>query len=203
MTDQASTTVPPAPATRSSPPGAAVVPQPRPQNGRVAGGFASKHGTGDPMTEPNFRNRIFYHGDNLHLLRSMNSCALKLIATDPSLEKGRNFRPTPGSLAAGVRFEDRWSWDRDVRPDCVDAVKDERPASWADIEMARGAYGPAMAAYLLWPSVRLGKMHRVLHDDGSLYLNLDHVLLCGPCNIAKSNTPSLNGVPASSARTAW
>lgn len=34
------------------------------------------------MAEPDFRNRILFHGDNLDLLRGMNSGSVHLIATD-------------------------------------------------------------------------------------------------------------------------
>ncbi len=126
------------------------------------------------MTTPNFQNRTLYHGDNLGFLRGMNSETVHLIATDPPFKKGRDFHATPDSLAAGARFEDRWSWDKDVHPDWVDAIKDERPAVWAVIESARAASGPDMAAFLCWLGVRIMEMHRVLRNDGSLYLHIDH-----------------------------
>ncbi|MCY4259670.1 MAG: hypothetical protein OXC91_05350 [Rhodobacteraceae bacterium] len=48
----------------------------------------------------------------------MNSESVDLIATDPPLNKGRDFHATPDSLTAGARFQDRRSWERDVhRPD--------------------------------------------------------------------------------------
>ena len=61
------------------------------------------------MTTPNFQNRMLLHGDNLDFLRGMNSETVHLIATDPLFNKNKDFHPTPDSLAAGARFEDRWS----------------------------------------------------------------------------------------------
>ncbi len=63
-------------------------------------------------------NRTLFHGDNLAVMRGMNSESVDLIATDPPLNKGRDFHVTPDSLTAGARFQDRRSWERDVhRPD--------------------------------------------------------------------------------------
>ena len=45
---------------------------------------------------------------------------------------------------------------------------------WLVIEAARGAYGDDMAAFLCWLGVRLMEMHRVLRNDGSMYLHIDH-----------------------------
>ena len=126
------------------------------------------------MATPNFANRTLYHGDNLPFLRGINSGTIHLIATDPPFNKGRDFHATPDSLAAGARFEDRWRWDKDVHPDWVDAIQDDWPAVWQVIEAARAAAGDDMAAFLAWLGVRLLEMHRVLRDDGSIYLHIDH-----------------------------
>lgn len=61
---------------------------------------------------PNWQNRTLFHGDNLTFLRAMNSETVDLIATDPPLNKGRDFHATPDSLAAGARFQDRRSWEQ-------------------------------------------------------------------------------------------
>ena len=126
------------------------------------------------MAEPNFKNRSLYHGDNLDFLRGMNSETVHLIATDPPFNKNRDFHATPDSLAKGARFRDRWSWERDVHEEWVDSIKDDWPAVWSVIEAARAAYGDDMAAFLCWLGVRVMEMHRVLRQDGSLYLHIDH-----------------------------
>ena len=119
-------------------------------------------------------NRTLYHCDNLEVLKGINSATIDLIATDPPFNKSRDFHATPDSLAKGARFEDRWSWDRDVHPDWVDAVKDDWPAVWSVIDTARVAAGEDMAAFLCWLGVRLLECHRVLKETGSLYLHIDH-----------------------------
>ena len=126
------------------------------------------------MAKLNFRNRTLYHGDNLDFLRGMDSETVDLVATDPPFKKGRDFHATPDSLAAGAKFEDRWSWDKDVHPDWMDAIKDDWPEAHAVIELAQVAFGDDMGAYLCWLGVRLMECHRVLKPTGSLYLHIDH-----------------------------
>ena len=126
------------------------------------------------MAERNFENRTLYHGDNLAFLRGMNTGTVNLIATDPPFNKSKDFHATPDSLAAGARFVDRWSWDRDVHPDWQDAIQDDWPTAWFAIDNARIVAGEDMGAFLCWLGVRLMEMHRVLADDGSIYLHIDH-----------------------------
>ncbi len=126
------------------------------------------------MAEPNFKNRTLYHGDNLGFLRGMNSESVHLIATDPPFNKNKDFHATPDSLSAGARFKDRWKWDKDVEEEWIDEIQDDWPAVWEIINAARAAYGDDMGAFLCWLGVRLMEMHRVLRDDGSLYLHIDH-----------------------------
>ena len=125
------------------------------------------------MAEPNFKNRTLYHGDNLDFLRGMNSETVHLIATDPPFNKNRDFQATPDSLAKGARFRDRWSWERDVHEEWVDSIKDDWLAVWSVIETARAAYSDGMGAFLCWLGVRIMEMHRILRQDGSIYLHCD------------------------------
>ena len=126
------------------------------------------------MAERNFENRTLYHGDNLDFLRGMNSGTVNLIATDPPFNKSRDFHATPDSLAAGASFQDRWSWQDDVHDDWITALMKDEPEVYHVITTAKEVYGDDMGAFLCWLGVRLLEMHRILADDGSLYLHIDH-----------------------------
>jgi DNA modification methylase len=126
------------------------------------------------MPECNFENRTLYHGDNLDFLKGINSGTVNLIATDPPFNKNKDFHATPDSLAAGASFTDRWRWDVDVHPQWIDEIKDDYPGVWQAIENGRINHSASMAAFLCWLGVRLIQMHRVLADDGSIYLHIDH-----------------------------
>ena len=126
------------------------------------------------MPERNFENRTLYHGDNLDFLRGMNSETVNLIATDPPFNKSRDFHATPDSLARGASFQDRWSWQDDIHDEWLIQIQRDEPEVWQVINAAKQVWGDDMAAFLCWLGVRLLEMHRILADDGSLYLHIDH-----------------------------
>ena len=123
--------------------------------------------------EPNWNNRTLFHGDNLTFLRAMNSESVDLIATDPPFNKGRDFHATPDSLAAGARFQDRWSWERDVHQTWVDQITDDFPHVMNVIQGSRSSYGDDMGAFLCFMAVRLLEMRRIMRETASIYLHCD------------------------------
>ena len=125
------------------------------------------------MSDPNWRNRTLFHGDNLGFLRGMNSDSVDLIATDPPFNKGRDFHATPDSLAAGAKFQDRWSWERDVHQEWADQITDDYPRLMEAIESARYAHSDGMGAFMCFMAVRLLEMRRVLKPTGTIYLHCD------------------------------
>ena len=122
---------------------------------------------------PNWQNRTLFHGDNLRFLRAMNSETVDLIATDPPFNKGRDFHATPDSLASGAKFQDRWSWERDVHQEWADQITDDYPKLMEAIESARYAHSDGMGAFMCFMAVRLLEMWRILKPTGSIYLHCD------------------------------
>ena len=121
----------------------------------------------------NWDNRTLFHGDNLDFMRAMNSESIDLIATDPPFNKGRDFHATPDSLAAGAKFQDRWTWESDIHPNWIDQITDDYPKLMEAIESAKFAHSEAMGAYMCFMAVRIIEMHRLLKPTGSLYLHCD------------------------------
>ncbi len=124
-------------------------------------------------SQPNVENRTLFLGDNLEFLRGINTGTIHLIATDPPFEKSQDSQSTPDSLTKGAKFANRWSWKEDADRGWLDNIKDDWPGVWELIIAARKVWGDEMAAYLCWLGARLMEMHRVLRDDGSLYLHID------------------------------
>ena len=133
------------------------------------------------MGTPNFENRTLYYGDNLAALRRMNSESVHLIATDPPFKKQRGFFSDAGG------YDDRWTWRKDIlgldrkgnavaenHDDWIDQMQDDWPGAWKVIDAARGGYGDDMGAFLCWLGVRLMEMRRILRDDGSIFVHIDH-----------------------------
>ncbi len=125
------------------------------------------------MGTPNWDNRTLFHGDNLAFMRAMNTESVDLIATDPPFNKGKDFHATPDSLAAGAKFQDRWSWERDVHEEWIDQIADDHPNVLNVIMGSRSSYGDDMGAFLCFMAVRLIAMRRVLKPTGSIYLHCD------------------------------
>ena len=128
---------------------------------------------GGVVVNPNWKNKTLFWGDNLEIMRGMNSETVDLIATDPPFNKGRDFHATPDSLASGSSFQDRWSWRDDVDQAWVDQITDDFPHVMNVINGSRSSYGDDMGAFLAFMAVRLLAMRRILKSTGSIYLHCD------------------------------
>lgn len=124
------------------------------------------------MTEPNFASGTVWTGDNLHIMRGMNSGCVDLIYLDPPFNSNRTYEAPIGSKAAGASFKDAWTLD-DVDVHEHGELADRNPAAYAVIEAARQAHGKGMMSYLIFMAVRLMEMRRLLKGTGSIYLHCD------------------------------
>ena len=122
--------------------------------------------------EPNFTNRTIWTGDNLDILRGLNSNCVDLIYLDPPFNSNRTYAAPVGSVAAGAAFKDTWTLsDLDVA--WMGLIADEQPAVYKVIETAGLTHGKGMQSYLCMMTVRLMEMKRVLKENGSIYLHCD------------------------------
>ncbi len=124
------------------------------------------------MTQCNFTSGTVWTGDNLPVLRGMNSDCVDLIYLDPPFNSNRNYEAPIGSQAAGAAFKDMWTLD-DVDVHEHGELADRNPAAYSVIEAARQAHGKGMMSYLIFMAVRLMEMHRILKPTGSIYLHCD------------------------------
>ena len=58
---------------------------------------------------PNWANQTIWTGDNLPILRGMNSESVDLIYLDPPFNSKANYAAPIGSKAAGAAFKDTWT----------------------------------------------------------------------------------------------
>ena len=124
------------------------------------------------MTAPNFADKTIWTGDNLDILRGMNSECVDLIYLDPPFNSNRNYAAPIGSAAAGAAFEDTWTLDKlDVA--WMGLIADEEPAIANLLHTAKLTHGKGMQSYLTMMAVRLLEMKRVLKPTGSVYLHCD------------------------------
>ena len=124
------------------------------------------------MGQPNFTTRTVWTGDNLDILRGINSESIDLIYLDPPFNSNRNYTAPIGSKAAGVAFKDTWTLD-DVDEAWHGEIADRDPSLYSIIDAAGLAHGASMKSYLIMMAVRLLEMRRVLKPTGSIYLHCD------------------------------
>ena len=121
---------------------------------------------------PNWVNRTIWTGDNLDIMRGMNSDSVDLIYLDPPFNSNRDYEAPIGGEAAGAAFKDTWTLD-DVDEAWHGLIADDEPALYRIIDSAGHSHGKGMKSYLIMMAVRLLEMKRLLKSTGSIYLHCD------------------------------
>ena len=124
------------------------------------------------MTKRNWTNRTIWTGDNLDVMRGMNSETVDLIYLDPPFNSSRDYAAPIGSEAAGAAFKDTWTLS-DVDEAWHGEIADRDPTLYAIIDAAGHAHGKGMKSYLIMMAVRLLEMRRLLKSTASIYLHCD------------------------------
>ena len=94
----------------------------------------------------NFSDRTIWTGDNLDILRGLNSASVDLIYLDPPFNSNRNYAAPVGSAAAGAAFKDTWTLsDLDVA--WMGLIADEQPAMYQVLQAAGLTHGKGMQSY--------------------------------------------------------
>ena len=121
---------------------------------------------------PNWANQTIWTGDNLDIMRGMNSASVDLIYLDPPFNSNHNYAAPIGSKAAGAAFKDTWGLD-DINLAWHGEIKHEYPGLYSLLTATREIHGDSMMSYLIYMSVRLMEMRRILTPVGSIYLHCD------------------------------
>ena len=122
--------------------------------------------------KPNWHNRTMWTGDNLDIMRGMNSETIDLIYLDPPFNSNRTYSAPIGSEAAGAAFKDTWTLS-DVDEAWHGEIADREPSVYTTIDAAGMTHGKSMKSYLIMMAVRLLEMRRLLKPTGSIYLHCD------------------------------
>ena len=120
----------------------------------------------------NVPSRTIFIGDNLDILRGINSECVDLIYLDPPFNSNRTYAAPLNSEARGAEFRDVWTLD-DMKEEWIDEIEIRLPSLFHLINGAKLAHGEGMAGYMTFMSVRLLELHRVLKPNGSVYLHCD------------------------------
>ena len=120
----------------------------------------------------NFASQTIWTGDNLDIMRGMNSDCVDLIYLDPPFNSKANYAAPIGSKAAGAAFKDTWGLD-DVKLVWHGEIKHEYPGLYALLTTTREIHGDSMMSYLIYMAIRIMEMRRLLKPDGSIYVHCD------------------------------
>ena len=120
----------------------------------------------------NIKNRTIFEGDNIDILRGINSESVDLVYLDPPFNSNANYSAPIGSKAAGAAFKDSWTLD-DIKDAEHLELAEKNEALYQVIDMAGMVHGKGMKAYLIMMSLRLIELHRILKPTGSIYLHCD------------------------------
>ena len=120
----------------------------------------------------NVPSRTIFTGDNLDILRGINSDCVDLIYLDPPFNSNRTYSAPLNSAASGAEFRDVWTLS-DMKNEWIDEIEFRMPALYYHINGARVSHSESMAGYLTFMSIRLIEMQRVLKRNGSIYLHCD------------------------------
>ena len=121
------------------------------------------------MTDPNWKNKTVFTGDNLPIMRGMNSDSVDLIYLDPPFNSNANYAAPIGSIAAGAEFKDTWTLN-DLDVAWLDLIESKHSALNRVIQ---ATMNDSDKSYLIYMAVRLLEMKRLLKDSGSIYLHCD------------------------------
>ena len=121
------------------------------------------------MSDPNWVDRTLWTGDNLPILRRMNSASVDLIYLDPPFNSKADYAAPIGSKAAGAEFKDTWSLS-DLDVEWINLIEAKHPDLY---RVLLAAMTPSDKSYLAYMASRLLELRRILKPTGSLYLHCD------------------------------
>ena len=124
------------------------------------------------QNDPQDLHRSVFTGDNLHVLRGIDSESIDLIYLDPPFNSNKTYSAPIGSKAAGAAFKDAWTLS-DVDLIEHNRMKREDEALYALAYSAGKLHSKGMFSYLMMMAPRLKEMRRLLKPTGSIYLHCD------------------------------
>ena len=117
----------------------------------------------------NVPNRTIFTGDNLEVMKGINSNSVDLVYLDPPFNSNATYTAQVGTIATGTAFDDVWKPDESV----YKSLSAANPNLYIIVDPIDLAHSKSMKAYLAMMGMRLLEIHRILKDTGSIYLHID------------------------------
>ena len=125
--------------------------------------------TSNQSSVANFKPSTMWTGDNLPILRGINSNCIDLIYLDPPFNSNANYAAPIGSKAAGAEFKDTWTLT-DIDNEWINLIESKHPQLH---KVLLATIRDSDKSYLVYMASRILEMHRILKDTGSIYLHCD------------------------------
>ena len=120
----------------------------------------------------NLTNRTIFCRDNLDVLEGINSECVDLIYLDPPFNKKKQFTAPVGSAAEGASFSDIFR-EEDIKDEWVKSIEYENHELYSYLSGVKEFSNKYNYCYLVYMSIRLLEMYRILKPTGSIYLHCD------------------------------
>ena len=126
----------------------------------------------------NLPNRTLFIGDNLPIMRGMESGSVDLIYLDPPFNSNRRYVAPMDSKVAGQRFKDTWVMDDTKEDEHLLLISGHQPIYDLISALAK-VNKESWKAYLVYMAARLAEMRRILRPGGSIYCHCDPTMSHG------------------------
>lgn len=127
---------------------------------------------GASFPAPHPHCRTMFVGDNLEVLRGINSDSVDLVYLDPPFNSKKTWAAPIGSKAARTAFKDAWTLS-DIDWAWMDEMRLSNSDLFDVVLAAQAAGGDGTMSYLVMMSMRLLELQRVMKPEASLYLHCD------------------------------
>ena len=121
------------------------------------------------MATPNWKTKTIWTGDNIDIMRGMNSESVDLIYLDPPFNSKANYAAPIGSKAAGTAFKDTWTLS-DVDVEWINLIEAKHSALH---RVLLAALNNSDKSYLAYMAVRLLELLRLIKSTGTIYVHCD------------------------------
>lgn len=128
--------------------------------------------------KPQIANRTIFEGDNLPIMEGIDSGTFDLIYLDPPFNTNRIFTSEHSSKKSEARFDDIWGKTELIKgwnDDWIDYIAANRLHLnlLTYLSTVRLIHSETMFHYLVYMTIRLLEMERILKSDGSFYFHCD------------------------------
>ena len=117
----------------------------------------------------NFKNKTLFLGDNLEIMRGINSSSIDLIYFDPPFGLKSSITR---SMNLDTGFEILWS-SSDISASDNGELADRAPGLYDILRLSKQTHSKELYNYLVFLSIRLLETYRILKKTGSIYVHCD------------------------------